>query len=191
MNTFVARGSDFYRGGMELDPKRLPKQLVECQQIYDALISGGPAHILHHPATQMWDCQLDGLLWYSRETYRAFKDQYGRVHKSGEYLTSLYEDRGARKDIPGWADEMAPYHKAKLYRKNPQHYATYWQRDPATSAPVYAITLDGVTVGWVYKMSESDRLWSTTSPLPEHLQLNRWKTAWSAIQYVREHKRAP
>lgn len=54
MNTFLARGSDYLAGARELDTSRLGKQLVECQQMHHALLTGGPAHILHHPATQMW-----------------------------------------------------------------------------------------------------------------------------------------
>lgn len=188
MNTFIARGTDYLRGGRELDTKRLVKQLTECQQIYHALIpGGGPAHILHHPATQMWEGLLPQLLDYGIATYEAYRERFpGREHRSGELMILERQKYEGVFSPPDWVDDYAPYHRAKLYVKDPVHYAQYYERDPATSAPVYPITRDGRLCGWVYRRTDKDTSWCVTyrGTLGSH----RYKTAWEAVQFVRQEE---
>lgn len=172
MNTFVPRGAHYLAGALELDDKRLGKQLVECQQIYDALRTGYPLHILHHPATQMWDGQLDALLTYAFDIYLAYRRRFpGSTHKSGGYLTGLT----SRLEVqpPEWVALLAPYHRAKLYHKNPEHYAQYQTDEPDLAH--YPITKDGRLIGWVHR---PDKKWLLDDGTYH-------STAWAAIQVAR------
>ena len=102
MNTFVPHGRDFPRSAQDLDKKRLGKQLVECEQIYNALTTGGPAHILHHPATQMWDGHLWTLRKYAEACLKEWVWRYGKSHVSGERVVA------GNGNLPLFLTDMAP-----------------------------------------------------------------------------------
>ena len=137
MNTFMPYGF-CPQSVAVLDDKRLQKQLVECQQIYDALITQSPAHILHHPATQMWAGRVESLLLYSQWCYCEWRSRNNnKQHKSGEYLASRPEPPST--DTPPWADDLAPFHKERLYRKDPEHYANLAGGQPHHAWSAYPI----------------------------------------------------
>lgn len=174
MNTFVPCGADYYAGGMALDLRRLGKQLVEVQQIHMALTTGEPAHILHHPATQMWAGLETQLLWYGSEMYSAYIKQTGRPHSSGEYADSI----GLKRPVltpPDWLPDLAKLHQTKLYRKDPTHYAQ-WATD-ADDVPRYPVTKGGRTINWVTRRGSG---WVLDG------DDRTFKTAWAAIQFARE-----
>ena len=177
MNTFVARGTDYWQGGLELDPLRHGKQLVEVQQIHMALTSGGPAHILHHPATQMWLGHEQALLFYGLLTYDTYQAKYNRQHKSGEYIMRFREP--VIVPAPDWVSDMAPHHRAKLWHKDKEHYARYYEPDLENES-IYPVTKNGATCGWVRRHDKHWYLDALDSQGP------RFKSAWDAIQYVRQ-----
>lgn len=184
MNTFVPRGADYLAGARDLDDKRLGKQLVECQQIYTALTAGLPVRILHHPATQMWEYRLPGLLEYSEACYTAYKTRFlGRVHRSGELLMEqlaqvrkiTYSERIWVK--PDWLEGLALCHMHSLQEKDPSHYR-YYSCELNPYVPTYPVTYNGVTVGWIRRHSNRWHVIdSDTSPA--------FSTAWAAIQHLR------
>ena len=179
MNTFVPRGQDYLTGARELDTKRLVKQLVECQQIYDALLTQQPVSIFHHPATQMWDKQLPALLDYAAAVYVAYQERFpGRRHKSGDYLASARAQFDGEFPPPEWVEELKPYHQAKLHWKDQQHYAQYEPR--ASTEPAYPITCEGRLKGWVHKPANSPK-WFIAS------RYNKgYSSAWEAVSFLRK-----
>lgn len=189
MNTFMPYGANFLKDGEALDRARLQKQLVECQQMYDALTTGRPSHILHHPATQMWEGHHLGLATYGRILYRVYRMAGFTVHKSGEYLWEKSGD--AFPHAPSWAPYLSPYHRIRLQQKDPDRYRYYQQESDIAGicqGPVYPITArEGEHVGWVYRLTESSRRWSATWTAEPQAksEFDAWTTAWSAIEFVR------
>jgi hypothetical protein len=188
VNTFVPRGEDYLIGARELDTKRLVKQLVECQQIYDALLTHKPVSIFHHPATQMWQFHIPALLDYAAAVYTAYKERFNdRLHKSGEYLARMRSAYAEECKSPAWVQDMAPYHQAKLYWKDPLHYSQYESRTPrgmATAEPNYPVMSKGEHVGWVHKPYYS-RQWLIAG-FQHSIKFN---TAWEAIQFLQSFLR--
>ena len=172
MNTFVPYGPDYCASAVCLDTKRLVKQLVECQQIYDALRTGLPAHILHHPATQMWSHHEGALLCYASAVYAAYRSRFpGRDHKSGEYLRSMCPMFAP---VPTWVEALAPYHRTKLHGKDPVHYAKF-AYDAGPDLAHYPVTKNEQLIGWVHKPGNKWLLDDGTYH----------NTAWVAIQAAR------
>lgn len=172
MNTFVPCGADYYAGGMALDLRRLGKQLVEVQQIHMALTSGQPAHILHHPATQMWAGLEGALLRYGEAMYAAWLVRDQKPHKSGEYIDARVFGVSVP---PDWLPDLAKLHQTKLYRKDPAHYAQ-WATE-AADVPRYPVTKCGRTINWVTRRGSGWQLDGDD---------RTFKTAWAAIQAARE-----
>ena len=184
MNTFVPEGADYYKGAMALDLPRLRKQLVEVQQIHLALTSGGPAHILHHPATQMWLGHENALLRYGSMVYWAYLDSTGRTHKSGEYIDKYLQGDSAK---PDWIEHLAPMHRAKLFFKDNTHYAQY--RDGAVDdRPRYPVTRDGKTICWAARYGGRWYLVNGPEEEPHFLRIatGGFRSTWTAIQWARE-----
>lgn len=172
MNTFVPCGADYYQGGMLLDMRRLGKQLVEVQQIHMALTTGEPAHILHHPATQMWAGLENALLQYGFAMFVVFDERTQRSHKSGAYCAKNWSPVAT---LPDWLPDLAKLHQTKLYRKDPAHYAQW--ATFADDVPRYPVTKNGKTVNWVTRRGSG---WVLDG------DDRTFKTAWAAIQAARE-----
>ena len=62
MQTFLPYSS-FYRSAKCLDTSRLNKQIVECQQILNAMVTG--AGWANHPAVRMWKDHRGALVLYA------------------------------------------------------------------------------------------------------------------------------
>lgn len=183
MNTFVPEGADYHKGAMALDLPRLRKQLVEVQQIHMALTSGGPAHVLHHPATQMWLGHEDDLLEYGCVVYDTYLERVDKPHKSGSYCLQR-QPAIVDLEVPDWVEVLAPLHRAKLFFKDNVHYAQY--RDGAVDdRPRYPVTRDGKTICWVVWYAGRWYLYATPAgPARSWIES---QTAWAAIQWAREH----
>lgn len=102
---------------MALDSARLRKQILETQQILDAL--NGAKAWSNHPCV----LQYRGYEFW----LRCYKRVLEEVQKSGgASIRSKYFNYRANETTPYWHDQM--YYdnmKARLYTKNPQHYAQF------------------------------------------------------------------
>lgn len=188
MNTFLPRGADYLRGARELDDRRLGKQLVEVQQIHMALTTGGPAHILHHPATQMWLGMEQELLDYGVACYDAYIERFpGKAHKSGNYICHNRRPT-APLVVPPWligtaGDILTQRHRTKLYLKDPTHYGPfgYWTGSVEGPLALYPVVDTARKhIGWVYR-HENERRWRV------NVDPRTFPTAWAGIQYLREN----
>jgi hypothetical protein len=177
MNTFVPHGQDFARCAQDLDKKRLGKQLVECEQIFNALTTGAPAHILHHPATQMWDGHRWKLACYAKACHEEWVWRYGKSHASGDWCASAGPWSGAEDVTPfqPWLDAMAPLHRAKLYSKDPEHYFQYDERTGDNAR--YPVTHNGQVIDWVERVGKRWKL--------DGVDNKTFPTGWAAIQFAR------
>lgn len=113
MNVFIV-GSPI-ETARALDPLRLNKQIIECQQILDAL--NGKKAWSHHPCTLQYQGHEKWLLNYMSCLVRYKCGEYGRAEVSSR-----------------WCDQTRPdFHtveffeqmKRRLYTKNPVHYAQW------------------------------------------------------------------
>ena len=173
MNTFVPHAENFPRSAQDLDKKRLGKQLVECEQIFNALTTGAPAHILHHPATQMWAGWEWKLLVYAAACGREWVWRGHPSHTSDLRLLARSSDSDA--SFPPWLDDMAPLHRAKLYSKDPVHYCQYTERTGDNAR--YPVTRNGQVIDWVERVGKRWKL--------DSLDTKTFPTGWAAIQFAR------
>jgi hypothetical protein len=134
MQTFLPYSS-FSQSAACLDPKRLNKQIVECQQIYKALTL--PAYgWKNHPAVKMWKGKEYALLLYGLAMYLQWQYKNdGREHKSGEFLVTaverFWDDEAS---YPFWLgyDAFHASHRAALLYKLPEWYSQFgWTETPA------------------------------------------------------------
>lgn len=130
MQTFLPYPS-FTHSAQALDNRRLGKQLVEVQQIFNAL--NNPQHgYRNHPAVLMWRGYQDALIEYGTACYLEWFDRYvhkkrgGKArHKSGEFIWKLWNPHI---DIvyPFWlGGPIHATHRAALKHKDPVHYAHF------------------------------------------------------------------
>lgn len=108
-----------------LDYRRLGKQRVEALQIVNALL-GRSDGWRNHPATQMWERNVSGLMAYHdfcidewvRRGYRNTMEKFGlRAYT-----------------LPDWFgdDEFHASHRAALLHKDFEFYSKYdWREQPA------------------------------------------------------------
>lgn len=143
VNTFVPV-SDSHAISCVLDKKRLYKQIVECKQIATALRvraqclrdgnhkmlnirTGRPYGYVHHPATLQWVGHLDALQTYMSVMFSAWANEtYGQDISISAYSSS--EVAGSSSCMPAWFNDSYLHmtHRAKLYEKDPKHYAGYY-----------------------------------------------------------------
>lgn len=97
---------------MVLDKKRLNKQIVECQQILDAL--HGKSAWSNHPCVLQYKEHVQWLY-----EYKQCLEQFamGRVHTPQRY--SEFADK---RRPPFHTQEYFDQMKRRLYSKNPEHY---------------------------------------------------------------------
>ena len=132
MQTFVPY-DDFAMSARALDYRRLGKQRVEALQILQSLtpIEGRKHHgWRNHPATRMWENNVDGLAAYGiaiceEWIARGYKDTV-----RGKILDAFSPDP---LDLPfWWGDERVhSSHRANLLRKDFDFYKQHgWVEDP-------------------------------------------------------------
>lgn len=130
MQTFVPV-PNFTESAKVLDYRRLGKQRVETMQIINAIIFNRQHGWRHHPATKMWEQNVNGLSAYG-------------VAICEEWISRGYRDTCLNKiknlvmpdsdDLPRWwGDERVhSSHRSNLLRKNPDYYSQFgWIDDPS------------------------------------------------------------
>lgn len=126
MQTFMPF-RDFQEVGRVLDLKRLRKQLVEVQQIYNAAIHD--RGWVNHPATKMWAPYTPYLLVYGDMLYEQYFLRTGRIHESGEFIRRELNNLDAKVVVPIWLRDkylIIDYfytHQRNLLRKDYNLYA--------------------------------------------------------------------
>lgn len=100
-----------------LDPRRLNKQIIECDQIIKA-IKGETKAWANHPVVKMY---ADHLYWV--ELYRDCLDFYKRGRPDLAETLSTQADRFR----PSWmTDALCRSHKRRLVAKDAQFYKAFW-----------------------------------------------------------------
>lgn len=140
MQTFLPFRS-FQQSVSVLDNLRLNKQIVECFQIWNALVFGRGGW-LKHPAVRMWRGHESSLLSYGWFCYDEWQKRWEnkqrggrRCHETGEILKQIFEES---KDSLVWeAPDWTPYglihssHRASLLAKNYDFYSQFgWREEP-------------------------------------------------------------
>lgn len=96
--------------------KRLRKQIIECQQILDA-INGVGKGWFNHPVVKMYK---EHTLWL--EYYMKCLSLYMGGYEGNAKICSDLADLCTPSFL---TDEMCNQHKRRLFTKNPQHYAQF------------------------------------------------------------------
>lgn len=117
-----------------LDYRRLSKQIIECQQIVDALNGKQAWH--NHPCTLQYKNNIQWLLMY-KGVLTTYRD---KMFEQAEILNNH-----ALKITPTWHNQ-AYYDqmKRRLFTKNPEHYSQ-WKNLGMSDINCYCV--DGV---WKY-----------------------------------------
>ncbi len=111
MNVFIPY-PDTFETAKCLDSKRLQKQILEVTQMVSAIEGLSKAYRLH-PCTLMYENYVQWLEWY-RDTLWVYKNACG-----------LYPSNEPERP-PFIGDEnLHRAHRARLYQKNPIHYAEF------------------------------------------------------------------
>jgi hypothetical protein len=130
MQTFLPYPS-FEKSAKALDNKRLQKQIVECQQLLNALTNSEAKGWKNHPAALMWKGHEGALAEYMLVCWTEWKNRgFGPDHKSVDWLKSR---EFASTPSPSWIgrDDFHAAHRSNLLRKNPDHYAQFgWTESP-------------------------------------------------------------
>lgn len=119
MNVFII-GSPF-ETAQALDTRRLNKQIIECQQILDAL--NGKKAWSNHPCTLQYKGHERWLLCYMSCLLR---------YKCGEYKRAETSNSWCMLNRPPFhTEEFFSQMKRRLYTKNPEHYAQWADLGPS------------------------------------------------------------
>jgi hypothetical protein len=130
MQTFLP-SSNMIWSAMELDSKRLNKQILEAYQILNTLSTGAKAWS-NHPAVLMWKGHEYSLRTYARTMATEAKKRGIKVDKNLANLDILEHKYGHTwgTDMPRWfgqesMNRIVATHRANLYRKDPIFYEAY------------------------------------------------------------------
>ena len=136
MQTFLPY-ADFDKSAQCLDTKRLVKQIVECQQILNALLLPEAKGWKNHPAVTQWKGYEVSLVRYMASVTGAYFKRFPKKrgeNKSWNYVVNNFYDvvtgSGAN---PPWLgnEELHASHRANLLRKDPTFYGTFgWTEEP-------------------------------------------------------------
>lgn len=113
MNVFIV-GTP-YETAKALDKSRLNKQILECQQILDAL--DGKKAWSHHPCTLQYKGHERWLMNYMSCLLRYKSGEYGRAEVASQWCQSCTP--------PFQTQDFFDQMKRRLYTKNPTHYAQW------------------------------------------------------------------
>lgn len=100
-----------------LDPRRLRKQIIECDQILQA-ISGESQAWKNHPVVKMYLGYVRWLCAYSDCLY-AYND-------GQEELASRLSDTADKIRPPFLTEDLCDQHKRRLFTKAPELYPQFW-----------------------------------------------------------------
>lgn len=132
MQTFLPY-RDFRKSAEALDQRRLQKQLVECQQLLNAITNPDAKGWRNHPAAIMWRGHENALADYARACHAEWTRRgYGPAHKSMDWISTRFPSQASVSD-PAWLGDEAFHasHRANLLRKDPAFYSQHgWDEDP-------------------------------------------------------------
>ena len=100
-----------------LDPKRLKKQVIECDQILKA-ITGESKAWKNHPVVKMYS-EHSSWLWYYRETLDAHLKKCFTLAKQYSHQCDAYLPP------PFLTESFCDQHKRRLYTKAPELYPQF------------------------------------------------------------------
>jgi hypothetical protein len=130
MQTFLP-SSNILWSAMELDSKRLNKQILEAYQILKTISTGAKAWG-NHPAVLMWKGHEQALASYARTMASEAEKRGIKVDKNLANLDILEHQYGHTwgTNMPKWFDKesmsrIVATHRANLYRKDPIFYEAY------------------------------------------------------------------
>ena len=114
MNVFIPYAVPV-RVARVLDARRLNKQIIECSWLLD---SKDGDRLFKHPAVQMWQKDKEWV-----DLYRAALSAY----KEGDIALSIELSKQAVLIQPDffWYKPLFEQHRARLYTKDPEHYAIF------------------------------------------------------------------
>ena len=101
-----------------LDPRRLRKQVIECDQILKAIWSYSDVWKCH-PVVKMY-ADHSGWLWYYRETLDSYDHGYMALADHFSYQCDTYLRP------PFLTNEFCDQHKRRLFTKAPELYPQFW-----------------------------------------------------------------
>jgi len=139
MQTFLPY-ERFHESAKCLDNKRLQKQIVECKQIYLALIL--PEYgWKNHPAVKMWQRFEECLIQYALSCIEEWELRHKKIHVLNEYFSTC--PFLSHLEVPSWIGnpEFHLSHQSNLYRKDPEHYKQF--ADIGPNLPYYWPTKHG------------------------------------------------
>lgn len=113
MQVFIV-GTPF-ETAMALDPRRLNKQIIECQQILDAL--NGKKAWSNHPCTLQYK---DHQRWLMNYMSCLIRYKCGEVERAATSSTWCELDR-----LPFHTQEYFDQMKRRLYTKDKEHYSQW------------------------------------------------------------------
>ena len=130
-----------------LDPKRLNKQMVECDQILrvltehtidrevDKVVPRQPRAWRNHPAVKAWRGHEHALVLYTLALEREWIKRGGKRHGSVTNVMRLTETiaEDSRVENPGWwgREDVHSSHRSRLLAKDPEWYGQFgWTDDP-------------------------------------------------------------
>lgn len=124
MQTFLPYPS-FKESAQCLDKRRLNKQIVECQQILNALLNPEAKGWKNHPAVLMWKGSELQLLAYVIQCYCVWSNNGEKKHKSMDSILAM--SLPSETLIPSWLGdkEFHDSHKSNLLRKDFEFYSQY------------------------------------------------------------------
>lgn len=136
MQTFL-QYSKFSLSAQALDNKRLCKQIVECKQIFLALIKPDYGW-KNHPAVKQWKGYEYALCIYALACCVEYTERFNKVHSLDDYFTIaadyLVLTADCCLDNPPWLGNKQYHssHRAALLHKLPEHYKQFnWTEQPA------------------------------------------------------------
>jgi hypothetical protein len=134
MQTFLNEYS-FSATAEYLDNKRLNKQLTESRQILDILLINPNARWRNHPAVLMWKGHEYALWLYTKRIREECIERGFNVEKNTLQLQKHFQIMSdnplTNSSMPEWWEDevlkerVVVTHRARLYVKNPVHYARY------------------------------------------------------------------
>ena len=132
MQTFLPY-KDYTASAQALDNRRLMKQLVECQQLLNAITNPDAKGWRNHPAAIMWRGHESALADYARACYAEWTRRgYGPAHKSMVWINTNFPPQASSAD-PTWLgrEDFHASHRANLLRKDQAFYSQHgWTEDP-------------------------------------------------------------
>lgn len=128
MQTFLPY-PNFSASAATLDDRRLNKQVVEAYQIL-----AGRVPNRNHPACLMWQGQEDSLRLYIMACCEEYTRRTGKQHSCGAGMTAPESAT-----LPPWLCNRLLHlsHRVNLLRKEPDYYASLFDRIPCDDLPSY------------------------------------------------------